>query len=99
LHWNPVSAIDIGNSKEAIMAKFTPLASAFGHDKAARDIADNINLGWCRLAVQQVLAALSFKNRSYSGPRRNLMSGPFYRAANPFRQVKSGGKGLKLSLE
>lgn len=49
------------------MTKEKPLRAAFGRDRFAIDIADNLNLKWCKRNIQRVLAALHVHDFVHKG--------------------------------
>lgn len=69
------------------MAKFKALVSAFGFDKNAADMANDLNASYSPGNVQKILAGMKARKIFYRGPRR-LMSGLSSIARQAFRNTK-----------
>ncbi len=80
--------------------KETDLNEAFGRNYAARDIANNYGLKWCKRAVQMVMAAVLAHDIKFTKKMGNMFAPVFQRAAG-FRthRTSSGGRPLSLDLE
>lgn len=77
------------------MTKFKALVTAFGFDKNATDLANDLSASYSTGNVQKILAALKARRIFYRGPQR-LMSGlsaiarPVFSGAKPMTPRLAG---------
>ena len=75
------------------------LNEAFGRNFAARDLANNFGLKWCKRAVQMVMAAVLSHDITFNKKMGNLFAPVFQRAARgPANPGSSGVRAPALTL-
>jgi hypothetical protein len=82
-----------------IPPKEVDLNEAIGRNFAARDIANNFALKWCKRAVQMVMAAVLSHDIHFSKKMGNMFAPVFQRAARgPVNPTSSGVRAPSLTL-